>query len=110
MNEYLNKLKTTPTQELAMLLSSGINGSEYKDVLKEYITRNDKRNIKPCRKLKNRKSKPQIDLDNITRDYLKLFNIRELKGLMATGVIGDAKKLIYTEYLNRIHILRAAKN
>ena len=35
MNEYLNKLKTTPTQELAMLLSSGINGSEYKDVLKE---------------------------------------------------------------------------
>ena len=102
MNEHLNRLKTTPTKELAILLSSGICGDEYKSVLSEYLARHDRTHITPSRKLKNRKLKPQIDLRQVTRIMVKTLNVKELKTLMASGLDGNKRKIVYTEYLNHI--------
>ena len=106
MNEYTSKLKQVPTDELRMLLSSGICGNEYKRTLTEYMTRPDKANISPGRKLKNRKLKPQVDAGQISKDMITTLNMRQLKSLMAAGLDGKKRKLVYTEYLRRIHKLR----
>jgi len=106
MNEYISKLKQAPTNELRLLLSSGICGDEYKCTLTEYMTRHDRANISPSRKLKNRKLKPQIDQRQITKTMVKTLNVKELKALMASGLSGKKRRIVYTEYLNRIHRLR----
>jgi len=107
--KYEEELKQMSTKDLAMLLSSGICGDEYKDALVEYTTRHDKPNIKPGRKIKNRKARPKIDYKNITYKEIKQLNLKELKTLMACGLTAKKRKVIYTEYLNRVYLLRDIK-
>ena len=106
-----NILKEKTTKELAILLSSGIVGDEYKQVLKEYMSRpqSEKKHYSPSGRFKQNKY-VNVDVDKIDKEYVKVLNIRELKYLIASGLNGDKHKLVIDEYANRIHRLERYTN
>jgi len=105
--KYKKSLKTCTTKELAILLSSGICGDEYKQVLVEYSTRPEceKRHKKPSDRYKsNHKKCSRINLNDVNEDNVKKLRFYELK-LLIPRSNGVKYKLLSKEYARRIHLL-----
>ena len=93
-------LKHKTTKQLGVLLH-GTCGGEYKAVLKEYMSR-------PDRKYKSRGIRDKfnhmirVNLKTpITEDSVKGFRAVELRYLLAKGVGGAERKILVKEYASR---------